>query len=453
MASFLRSAVAGVLALGLMPGAAAQAETLTDTLIAAYKNSDLLEQNRAVLRAADEEVAQAIADLRPVISFIAQGRQVTDASTRLGTGSATLTLSTDLTLYEGGTNRLAVDVAKETVLSTRAQLLALEQDVLVAAVEAHMLMVSALETVLLRQSNVRLIRQELRAARDRFEVGEVTRTDVSIAEAALAAARSSLVAAEGNLTAAREAYKLSVGRYPTTPSSTPRTPRLPASLKAARDIALRTHPDIVSAQHNVTVAELNVARAQAARRPTITSSLDLTADDHGDEEGVLSVTASQPLYAGGQLISLKRQAANDRAASRAVLQRTVKLVDQELANAWSELAVARAQLAASNEEIRAAQLAFDGTKEEAKLGSRTTLDVLDAEQDLLDARAGRIDAAVSQYTAIYDVMSAMGLMTVDHLQLGIATYDPKAYYNAVKKAPISRQSRDLDRVLKSIGKK
>ena len=437
------------MAIGIL-GGAARAETLTDTLISAYQNSNLLEQNRAVLRAADEDVAQAVATLRPVINFVAQATHV--EAQGASTDAAALSLTATLSLYEGGDNRLAIEAAKEAVLAARAGLLSLEQDVLLGAVEAHMQMRSALENVQLSQSNVRLIQEELRAARDRFEVGEVTRTDVSIAEAALAAARSGLVAAQGNLAAAREAFKLAVGRYPGTMAGTPRTPKLPATLKGARDIGLRGHPDIVAAQHNVTLAELNVARAKTARRPSITAGLDYTVDDNGDDSTTLSLKLTQPIYQGGRLISLERQAVNNREATRAGLHQTVRLVDQAVANAWANLAVARAQIQASAEQIRAAQLAFEGTKEEAKLGSRTTLDVLDAEQDLLDARAARIEAEVNQYVAVYSVLAAMGLMTVDHLQLGIPTYDPEAYYNMVKSAPLSPRGAQLDRVLKSLGK-
>lgn len=431
-------------------GGAARAETLTDTLIAAYQNSDLLEQNRAVLRAADENVAQAVSTLRPVVSFVARGAHV--EADGASTDSASLTLSASLSLYEGGDNKLAIEAAKESVLATRASLLSLEQDVLLGAVQAHMQMRSALENVQLSQSNVRLIQEELRAARDRFEVGEVTRTDVSIAEAALAAARSGLVAAQGNLAAAREAFKLAVGRYPGTIAGTPRVPKLPATLKAARDIGLRGHPDVIGAQHNVSLAELNVARAKTARRPSISAGLNYSIDDNGDDSSTLSLQLTQPIYQGGRLISLERQAVNNREASRSNLHQTVRLVDQAVANAWANLAVARAQIQASDEQIRAAQLAFEGTKEEAKLGSRTTLDVLDAEQDLLDARAARIEAEVNQYVAVYSVLAAMGLMTVDHLQLGIPTYDPEAYYNTVKSAPLSPRGAQLDRVLKSLGK-
>ena len=130
----------------------------------------------------------------------------------------------------------------------------------------------------------------------------------------------------------------------------------------------------------------------------------------------------------------------------------MRLVEQEVGNSWADLAVSTAQILASDQRIRAAQLAFDGTKEEARLGARTTLDVLDAEQELLDARTDRIQAENDRIVAIYAVLASMGLLTVEHLNLGIPTYDPADYYNSVKNAPISSPQGDkLDRVLKAIG--
>lgn len=449
--------IAAVSATYMTAAAPVQAETLTDALIAAYKNSDLLDQNRAVLRAADEDVAQAVSLLRPVFDFIARADRDDPVQTLGQSGgirnSASLSVTADLLIYDGGGTRLAIDAAKENVLAARSGLIGVEQDVLLNTVSAYMDVRSALENVALGQSNVRLITQELRATRDRFEVGEVTRTDVSIAEAALAAARSALVAREGELAVAREFYKRAVGRYPSRLTGVPTIPRLPATVAEARAIAVRTHPDIQQAQHDVVVAELNVGRARAALRPQVRGGASVNRADGGDESTNVNIRLTQRLYQGGALDSAVRSAINSKEASRANLLNTVKLIEEQVGNAWSNVAVARAQIASSREQIRSARLAFDGTKEEAKLGSRTTLDVLDAEQDLLDAQATRITAEANQYVAIYSVLSSMGLLTVDHLNLGIPTYDPAAYYNAVKNAPSrSFQGKQLDRVLKSLGR-
>ncbi|RAP41309.1 transporter [Rhodovulum viride] len=457
MSSFLRYFAGTALSasLSLWACGAAQAETLTDALIAAYKNSHLLDQNRALLRAADEDVAQALATLRPVLAFAMSGTYTDPASAANGfqNTSASAELTATLTVFDGGQNRLALDATKETVLATRSALIGIEQDVLLSAVQAYMDVFAALQNVSLAENNTRLISEELRATEDRFEVGEVTRTDVSLAQSALAEARSNLVAAQGALATARESYKLAVGHYPDTLSGIPNLPSVPTSPEAARAVAVQTHPDIIQAQHNVTVAELNLARAKAAQGPSVTASVGYQRDDNSDEGVTGQVKLSQTIYAGGRLYAAERQAMANVQANRAGLLQTVRLVELDVGNAWSGLAVARAQLGASDQRIEAAQLAFDGTKEEARLGARTTLDVLDAEQDLLDARTARVQAEADQYTAVYSVLSSMGLLTAKHLGLGIPTYDPNAYYNAVSSAPPkSLQGGKLDRVLQSIGR-
>ena len=202
------AAGAALLALGPLPAAA---ETLTDALISAYRTSGLLEQNRALLRAADEDVAQAITALYPVLNWQAQSGYSEPA---VDTLTASLSLTAQMTLWDGGANRLAIDAAKENVLAVREGLVVAEQQVLFDAVSAYLTVLNARGIVSLRESNVRLIGSELSAARDRFEVGEITRTDVSLAEARLALARSQLASAEGDLAVAREEYKRAVGRYP-----------------------------------------------------------------------------------------------------------------------------------------------------------------------------------------------------------------------------------------------
>ena len=448
-------AVGGAVSLALS-APAAWAETLTDTLIDAYRHSHLLDQNRALLRAADEDVAQAVASLRPVLNFAASAtRSFPLAPTAIDVINAAVELQASITLYDGGDNQLAIDQTKETVLATREALVAVEQSVLLSAVQAYTDVQSAKQLVALRQSNTRLITEQLRAARDRFEVGEITRTEVAAAEARLAAANSSYAAAEGQLEYAREAYKLAVGHAPGTLADAPPTPDIPNTLDEAKKIATRTHPAIRQAQREVTVTELGVLRAQAAMKPSVNANASVAMDKYGDRSGAFGLSLNQPIYAGGALSSAVRQARAQRDANRANLLQTVHEVEQSAGNAWATLAVAIAQLEATDRQISAAQIAFNGIREEASLGARTTLDVLDAEQDLLDARVDRVDAVAAQYVAIYSLLSAMGLLTVDHLKLGIQTYDPSAYYNAVKNAPagLSQQGRKLDAVLERLGKR
>ncbi|MCU0902915.1 MAG: TolC family outer membrane protein [Tabrizicola sp.] len=456
MRAWLLSAV--VAFAGLMAAPAAQAETLADALIAAYKNSNLLDQNRAVLRAADEDVAVAVSALRPVVAYSAQTAwSRADVTGMTGPTvveglSASLTLSAELTLIDFGRRQLGIGIARESVLATRQALIEVEQNVLLAAVRAYVDVRLAQEVVALRQSNLRLITQELRAAQDRFDVGEITRTDVSIAEARLAASRAALAAAEGQLMIAREAYKAATGAYPHSLAALPKAPALPRTMEEAQSVARATHPLIRQAQHQVTVADLQVEAAKAERMPSIGAGVTLRTNDDDEQSQSYGLTMNQTLYAGGRLSALQRRALAGKDAARAGLQQTAVGVVQNVGVAWANLAVAAASIEASDLQIRAAQAAFDGVREEAAAGTRTTLDVLDAEQELLDARNARLEAEAQRYVAVYQVLATMGLLTVDHLQLGIPTYDPEAYYGAVEKAPAhSVQGKKLDRILEKIG--
>ncbi len=436
---------------------AATAETLADAMVAAYRNSSLLDQNRALLRAADEDVATAIAALRPVVQWIAGSQWSNDlhgSTTRTLTGA----LQASLTLYDFGRTQLAIDIAKEDVLATREALIGVEQQVLLDAVTAYMNVFSATEQVVLQHNSVRVLSQEQQAALDRFEVGEITRTDVSQADARLAAAHAALATAEGSLAVAKENYLAATGVRADKLSPPPPAPKLPASLEEARNVAQRNHPNIRQAQRQVAAAELQVAAAVAERNPTLgaTASLqrNLSQNDQltGSEASV-GLQMSQTIYSGGALSSAQRRAMASRDAARAALLNTARNVSEGAGVYWANIDVARAQIRSIAEQITAAQRAFDGVREEATLGARTTLDVLDSEQDLLSARADMITAEANLQLAYYQLLAAMGLLTVEHLQLGIPTYDPSAYYNAVRDAPYtSRQGESLDRVLRAIGK-
>ncbi|KRW98046.1 TolC family outer membrane protein [Paracoccus sp. MKU1] len=439
----------------------AGAESLADAMVAAYRHSALLEQNRAVLRAADEDAATALAQLRPVLQWVAE--HSFQKINGLGIGRSTsIGLQAQITLYDWGRNAIAIDAAKETVLATRAALVGVEQDVLLGAVQAYLDVRSATEQVDLQSNSVRVIGQEQQAASDRFEVGEITQTDVSQADAALAAARASLAAARGNLEVAREVYRGATGRAPGQLEPPPPTPALPASLESARQIGQRSHPAIRQAQRLAAAAELGVAAAAAERNPILTGqasigrtndfSLPSQLETNRNSLGA-SLSMSQTIYSGGRLPSAHRKAMARRDEARAGLLQVSRQVDEAVGRAWAGIDVARAQIRAIDEQIVAAQQAYEGVREEATLGARTTLDVLDAEQSLLEARADKISAEANLQLAHYQLLAAMGLLTVENLKLGIPTYDPSAYYNAVQDAPYtSRQGESLDRVLRAIGR-
>lgn len=448
-----KSALRRVTLAAMMSGVAlpALAESLGDTLVAAYRNSALLDQNRAVLRAADEDVATAMASLRPVVEW-ALSHNFTDFNGAEST-TTTLELTASMTLYDFGRSQAAIDMAKEAVLSTRYALVAVEQDILLAAIQAYMDVRAAIEQVELQQNSVRVLGQELQAAQDRFDVGEITVTDVALANAQLAASRAALSAAEGELEVAREDYAAATGARPQGLETPPPLPTRPASVEAAQATAQRNHPAILQASREVAAAELSVVAAAAERNPTLAGTASAQTNKDGDTQAVVGLQLSQQIYTGGRLSAAHRKAMANRDASRSALLNTSRQVAQAVGTAWANIEVASAQIGAINQQISAAQQAYDGVREEATLGARTTLDVLDAEQSLLEARADLISAEATLQLAHYQLLAAMGLLTVEDLNLGIPTYDPSAYYNAVRDAPYtSRQGENLDRVLRALNR-
>lgn len=457
------AAMAAALAVGasVVPGAAA-AQSLTDALVLAYRSSPILAQQRNLLRSLDEDVAQEVSSLRPTINYLAEtslaDRQLS------GTGSSsTLSLILDWTLMDGGRRAFQIGAAKEAVLSARWSLVEAEQQVLGSAVDAYLALALAVRTVDVQESNLTLLETQLQAAQDRFEVGEVTRTDVAIAQARLAAAQSSLAAARGQVDLGRELYRLATGELPgRSLSGLPPEPELPPTVEGAQALAVQINPTIKALQHDIVAADLLKQFAEAQRLPTVSLSGNLSDNNDNISGGrgfdrSIGLQLQGPIYTGGNISSLSRQATARANAARAELAQRARVVTEEVGRAYAQLMVARAQLVASEEQVRSAQLAFEGFREEALLGARTTLDVLDAEQELLDARVGRLQAETELQGALYDVLDAIGLLTTDHLGLGVERYDPDEYYLAVRTAPAtlptaSDRGGRLDRVLRRFGR-
>lgn len=460
-----RGLLAGVLITAAVTGSASQAETLADALVSAYNHSGLLDQNRAVLRAADEDVAIAGAALKPVLSWSGSITQsFSQQNSGLGFGnnsnaglSASIGLTAQMLLYDFGASQFRIDAAKETVLATRNTLVDVEQQVLLQAVNAYMTVIQANETVALRNNNTRLLTQELRAARDRFEVGEVTRTDVALAEAQLAEARSGLAFAEGELLRARELFANVVGRAPGRLTPPPRLPALNENLAQTKALAVRRHPQILAAKHQVAAADLLVRAGDAALNPTVTLNGQLGVTESFNDptfsrSGSVGLNLNQTIYQGGALSANIRRSMAQRDAQRANLHLVRHNLEQNAGNAFASLLSSRAQLEASERQIRAARIAFEGVREEAKVGARTTLDVLDSEQALLDARTLQVSARAQLYVAAYSVIAATGRLTARDLKLPVQIYDPAAYYNLVKDSPtkLSEEGKKLDRVLRAL---
>ncbi len=450
-------------AVSFAPGAV-WAESLTDALISAYRTSHLLDQNQAVLRAADEDVATAVGALLPVLTFAAQASDTQRESfsafgraTYTTTFSGSLNLIASLSLLDFGRNKQNIAIKNELVLASQQALVNVEQQVLLDAVTAYVQMSLQTGLVAAQQSNVHLISQDLQAARDKFDVGEVTKTDVALSEAQLASANAQLASAQGNYNVAREQYKAKIGHYPAALSGLPKTPLTVKTIDEARAIALRTHPVVLEVQHQAKAADLGVEYAKAQMRPTLTGKITVQNPYSNNAflkpTEALELDLNQTIYAGGQQSAGFRKAIAQSQQAHAALLQTGVSVSFAVGQAWSNILVANASIAANEEQIRAAQAAYDGVQQEAQLGSRTTLDVLNSEQTLLSAKASSLQARANFAIGQYTLLSAMGLLTADHLHLGIPTFDPQQYYNAVKNAPAtSSQGARLDKIMKSLGK-
>jgi outer membrane protein len=435
---------------------ALEAHTLTDALINAYRNSAQLKSERAALRSTDEGVAQAWAGLRPSLSASATTGYTYSFKTGTTTRAASAALSAELLLWDGGNNELAVEVARKNVEIAREGLIDTEQQVLLNAVVAYMDMRRDEQFLELAENNREVIERQVQAARDRFEVGEVRRTDVSQAEARLAGALSTVAVRQGTLEISREAYFVAVGVYPDDLQVPPPLPSVPATLDAAKAVSIQRHPTILRARRFSEVADLNVHRAEAAMKPRISLSgnLGITANSFTGDTASLSLNGSVPLYQGGALTSAVRQAKAIQERARADVQLAGLMVGQNTSRFWQQLEIARASIVARQKEVRASRVALRGIREEADLGARTTLDVLNAEAELLSAESNIVSAKRDQYVAVYSLLSSMGLLTVNHLKLGIKSYDPNINYKKVSTAPgPTDRGKLLENIFKRAGKK
>ncbi|QHQ35572.1 TolC family outer membrane protein [Algicella marina] len=458
----------------------AGADTLADTLAKAYQLSPSLQAAQAALRALDEQVGQAKAGKRPQVNMefgVTTGisepqnsfRPVDptdpfgdleefEPNTVARSRQINARISTTLNLFDAGRTKAAVNAANASVSAGRASLKNAEQNLLLNAVTAFMDVRRDIRFVSLAESNVSVLGQQVRAARDRFELGEVTRTDVSLAEARLAQARASLASFRGQLTVSQEQFRAVVGVPPENLQAPPPIPALPASLEQAISIAMRESPDMIAIRFREIAAKYNVERADANRKLTldagasfgVTNSGNLNIYDDLDTKasGQLSLTLRRQLYSGGALKSAIREAQAALSEQKFLVQDTARLVQRNVASAWAGLDIAQASIIANRQQVAAAQVTFDGVREEARLGARTTLDVLDREQELRDAQVQLASSIRDEYVRAYELLASMGLLTVEHLNLGVEQYDPNLYYNAVKNAPLrTPRGEKLDKLL------
>jgi outer membrane protein len=431
---------------------AVSAETLESALAKAYGNNPNLNAQRANVRATDENVAQAKSGYRPQINATADvGRTFSQYDDRqppgfFGGGEQISRLTPrgfgvelNQPIFNGFRTDNAVRRAESGVLAAREDLSTTEQNILVNAASAYMNVLRDTAILDLQRNNVEVIDEQLRQTRDRFNVGEVTRTDVAQAESRLAASRSQASQAEASLRASIAQYRQYIGVEPQQLApGRPLDKLTPRSLDAALKIAFGEHPAIKSAQHAVDAAELQVKIEQGALAPQVgvRASVAQRYDSRSSNDEALQASAvatlTVPIYEGGQAYAATRQAKEQVGQAQLQADWVRDQVRAAVVSTWGALEAARAQIQAAQAQIDAAETALSGVREEARVGQRTTLDVLNAQQELLTARVNLIQAQRDRVVASYQLVQSMGRLTSRVLGLAVNHYNPKIHYEQVK---------------------
>jgi outer membrane protein len=429
------------------------ADTIEAALVRAYQNNPQLNAQRSQVRVTDENVPQALSGYRPKVAVTASaGYQYSDSLTNTGdlnvarsraiTGTnpprsvgATITQ----TLFNGQQTANRTRAAEGQVSGAREALRALEQTVLLSAATTYMDYLRDSAIVEVQKSNVRVLEQTLKQTRDRFNVGEVTRTDVAQSEAQLAAGKTQLLTAEANLVTTRSNFRRIIGNEPEAlaPGS-PVDRFLPSTLPAAVELGLTQNPNVTAAMFGIDVSYLQVKVAEGALLPTVTlqASVQQTYEQSLIQYrsfGASAVTQlTVPIYQGGAEYSLIRQSKETVAQQRLALDQTRDQTRANVVTAWGQLVAGKAQVQSAQSQVTASEIALNGVREEAKAGQRTTLDVLNAQQALVNARVALVTAQHDRVVASYSVLNTIGRLSPQVMNLPTTVYDPSVHYHQVR---------------------
>ncbi len=430
----------------LVTGSAYGADPLMDALALAYKNNPTLEAQRAKLRSVDEGVPQAVSGWRPDVRFtadVAKLRRRTNSTGGFGSGDDTRTtysggFRVTQNLYAGGTTEAEIRQAKHEISAERARLMTTEQQVLLDAVTAYMNVFREEAVLKLNIGNEQVLARQLQATRDRFNVGEVTRTDVAQAESRLARATAERIQAEGDLEVSRAFFEQIVGVKPATVPNPGYPPSLPAEITDAVELAREGNPAVISATFDERAAREVVEGVKGELLP----SVDLVGDaSRSRNEGTpdrtvddVTVTAELtiPIYQQGSVSSRIREAVQLAGENRLQVEEARRAAIEDAASGFEQLLTERASIKSREAEVRAAKIALEGVEQEAAVGSRTVLDVLDAEQELLDAQVNLVTDQRNAIVAAYELLAAVGRLTARDLGLPVDLYDQKAHYLRVR---------------------
>jgi outer membrane protein len=445
---------ASVAALAFVAPRMAAADTLEWALVQAYQNNPQLNAQRAALRATDENVPQALSGYRPRVSLTtsvgAQNQSTLSktviANTPIYTGTEAeftphqVGITATQTLFNGYQTANKTRQAEAQVSAGRATLAVTEQAVLLNAATAYMNLLRDTAILDLQRRNVEVLQEQLRQTRDRFNVGEVTRTDVAQAESRLAAGRAQVLAAESSYISSKAAYRQTVGVEPGKLSAASPVDRFsPRTLPAAIEVGRAYNPSVAAAMFGIDVALLQVKINEGALAPVVSAQLNAqqswetnTSTQLRQFNASAVATVTVPIYQGGSEYSLVRQSKETLGQQRINLDTARDQVQANVQQAWGQLEAAKAQIQATTAQVNSAEIALNGVREEARVGQRTTLDVLNAQQELVNARVALVTAQHDRVVASYSLLSAVGGLTVQGLGLRTSVYDPMTHYQQVR---------------------
>ncbi len=431
----------------------AVAETLDQALVAAFQGNPSLRADRARQRGTDEGVPQALAGWRPTINANGSaGYQNSGVSPggSFTTNPTSLSITLSQPIFRGFATVEGTAAAEATVKAGRQQLLATEESVLFSAVEAYMNVVRDRELLSIRQSNVAILRKQLKAAKDRFSAGVITKTDVAQAQASLDGAVGAVAGQRAQLQASEANYVQIIGHAPGR-LGYGGAARVPVSLDAALDAAQEINPNILAAAQLEDASEHQVGVVKAGLLPTVSVQASQTWSGQPSSavnsastsliQGVVSV----PIYEGGKVYSGVRQAQETVSQNKLKVIGAVRSVREGVVDAWNSLASSGQSIASARSQVAASRLALNGVEQEYQVGSRSTIDVLNAEAALLTAQLTLATAVHDRMVASYQVLSAIGQLTADHLRLGVS-YDPRLHYDSVRNKWIGFDSTNPDPV-------
>jgi len=443
------------------------ADTLEWALVQAYQNNPSLNAQRAALRATDETVPQALSGYRPKLSVTATGgynysstlshsvnqsvfpNTVSYTNLADNFGSRGIGASATETIYNGYQTANRTRQAESQVMGARETLRVTEQQVLLDASTSYMNLLRDQAILDLNRRNVEVLTEQLKQTRDRFNVGEVTRTDVAQAESRLAAGRSALLGAQSNFVTSEANYRRVIGvdpgrLAPGTPVDRFSPPTLPGAISQGQ----QQSPSVLAAMYGVDIAELAVKVSEGALYPNlgVTASLAKNWDPlyNVNKQTAASVigTLTVPIYQGGAEYSTIRQSKETVGQQRLNLDVTRDQVRETVVASWGQLDASKAQIEATTAQVNAAEIALNGVREEARVGQRTTLDVLNAQQELVNARVALVTAQHDRVVASYTLLAAVGGLSMQRLGLNVTIYDPQVHYQQVRDAWVGVRTPD-----------